>query len=122
MSEDWPRQWVAYVKHRRATGKSWLSGKVLSLSNDGPSQYNPMVFNTDQAVRELELACIEHGTLIKEVPDLKRTYYMKDQQNRVIGACSGQYTAFVFAEWHRVGYIHGRPISRTALEKLGVTL
>ncbi|HVC94627.1 MAG TPA: hypothetical protein VND64_13090 [Pirellulales bacterium] len=116
----WPKVWQRYKKHRKATRRDWDSGKALKWSedNEGASQYHPYLFGTDEAVRQIEFQCVENGTEIHASPN-KRTYYLETEQ--IVGACCGELTRYVFAEWHRSGgAIHGRPISITALRKLGV--
>ena len=118
---NWPKVWQRIDKHRKATVRTWASGeaRIWSAQNESRAQYNPIQFGTDEAVRDLELECVEGGTLIRDASN-KRTYFMRTEM--IIGVCCGEETAFVFAEWHGSGVIHGRPISQTALRKLGVKI
>lgn len=68
---------------------------------------------------DLELRCIEHGTLISDTGK-RRTYWL--DASETVGACSGDFTTIVFAEWVESGAIHGRPISKAALKRLGVNI
>lgn len=118
---EWPKVWQRIEKHRKATVRTWASGeaRAWSAQNESRAQYNPIEFGSDDDVRALEMECVERGTLVREAPN-KRTYFMPT--DRVIGVCCGEETSFIFAEWHDSGIIHGRPISKTALRKLGVKL
>jgi hypothetical protein len=118
---DWPKAWQRIDKHRKATVRTWASGEARAWSsqNESRAQYNPIELATDEAVRDLEMQCVEQGTLIRETAN-KRTYYMRTDV--MVGVCCGDETPFVFAEWHDSGIIHGRPISERALRKLGVRL
>lgn len=78
-----------------------------------------MAFGSDEAVRDLEMRCVELGTLLRETTN-KRTYFMRT--DIVVGVCCGDETPYVFAEWHESGSIHGQPISERALKKLGAKL
>lgn len=118
---EWPKTWQRIDKHRKATVRTWTSGeaRAWSAQNESQSQYNPIEFGTDEAVRDLELRCIEEGTLIRETGN-KRTYFMLTEM--IVGVCHGDEATYVFAEWHDSGMIHGRPISERALKRLGVRL
>lgn len=118
---EWPKTWQRIDKHRKATVRTWMSGeaRAWSAQNESRSQYNPIDLGSDDAVRELEMRCIDEGTPIRETAH-KRTYFMRT--SIVVGVCCGAETTFVFAEWHDSGMVHGRPISERALERLGVKL
>jgi hypothetical protein len=64
------------------------------------------------------MLCINTGTKISDTGK-RRTYYLL--LNHDVGACSGEFTRYVFAEWHVSGAIHGRPISLAALQRMGIT-
>ena len=109
-------------KHRKAKTRTWDDGSARKWSEDheSESQYNPYEFGTDEAVREIELRCVEEGVPIR-IGEKKCTFYLN--VHRTVGVCSGIETNFVFAEWLKSGgAIHGRPISERALNKKGVNL
>ena len=93
--------------------RTWDSGEAKSWSAEHGSkaQYNPHRFGTDEAVRNLELRCVDHGHQIDSTIS-KRTYYLHAGAGVIVGVCSGVETEFVFVEWSAgAGGIHGRPIS-----------
>lgn len=86
---------------------------------NGVSQYEPIRYGADQEVENLEMECVKHGILIKDLGH-KKTFYRK--MDHVVGACSGDTTCYVFAEITS-GFVHGRPISEKALKQnYGVVL
>ena len=113
-----PDGWVKYTHHRRATIADWDSGKTLESTKLGDAQYNPHIYNTDDAIRELELHCIMEGTVIRETAN-KRTAFLK--LDVVVGACSGHETSYEFAECTS-GLYHGRPMCEEKLRKLGARI
>jgi hypothetical protein len=116
-----PRQdgWQYYTHHRRATIAEWDAGETLrNTANGGDAQYNPHIYSTHESIRELELHCILDGKIIRETPN-KLTAFMK--LDVVVGACSGQYTPYVFAECTS-GFYHGRPMCEDALRKIGASI
>ncbi|MGH7139185.1 MAG: hypothetical protein ACREHD_25860 [Pirellulales bacterium] len=118
---EWPKTWQRIDKHRKATVRTWRSGEAQAWSaqNESQAQYNPIELGTDEVVRDLEMRCVDEGTLIRETAH-KRTYFM--HTDTVVGVCCGDETTFVFAEWHDSGIVHGRPISVRALKRFGVKL
>jgi hypothetical protein len=115
-----PKMWQSRKKHRKANPRLWDDGTAKSNSAEphGESQYNPYEFGTDDAVRELEFRCVDQGIMIVDEEHLKK-FYM--DVGRVVGVCSGEETTFVLAEWCS-GEVHGRPISKKALLRMGVKL
>jgi hypothetical protein len=68
----------------------------------------------------MEFQCIDEGEVYIDHAKIKK-FYMK--RNGIVGACSGQLTEYVFAEWHAAdGSVHGRPISISRLREMGVDL
>jgi hypothetical protein len=103
------------MKHRRASIEAWdCSEARASTKRPGEAQYNPRLYFTDDQVREIEILTVENGTLISDGDNLK-TYYKKIDGTVFAGACSGEFSFYVFAEWGISGCIHGRPISEDAL-------
>lgn len=49
-----------------------------------------------------------------------RSFYL--QLNETVGASEGVETNIVYAEYHRMGDVHGSPITRQELQRLGVIL
>ena len=117
LDKNWAGQ---RVKHRSATVGQWKINIVRTRTNErrAHSQYNPEIYSSDEAIRELEILCVDEGELIVDC-DHKKTFYMKTET--IVGACSGELTCYVFAEW-KSREVHGRPISKAALAKMGVKL
>lgn len=120
---DWAKNWSRINKHRKATVRDAKNGDAKQWSRDvgSEAQYHPEHFGSDVAVRELELRCIEEGTMIRST-QIKRTYYLDAGQP--VGWCCGTLTNYIHAEWHKSGgVIHGRPICKNCLiAKPGVEL
>ena len=110
--------WKRYPKHRKATVKTWNNGRARKRSETAPSQYNPILFGTDEKIRELEKKCLTEGEEIRNSDHVLKAYMKTDV---VVGVCSGAETNYVFAELTSAGVYHGRPISREALKKMGAT-
>jgi hypothetical protein len=108
--------WVYYEKHRLATVAQWGAGTTLSDSIAGNAQYNPNLVGSDAAVEAVEWACISTGIVIRETAN-KVTKYLH-LPGIAVGACSGEYTEYVFAE-ATSGFFHGRPICMRELRRLG---
>jgi len=70
-------------------------------------------------VKIAETNCVEKGILIEQTENV-RTYYKK--LDHTVGVCSGEFTDYIYAEWHDGGPVHGRPISVKALEIMQVKL
>jgi hypothetical protein len=109
------RDWEQRNKHRKATSRNWQAGIEWTKTRD--SQYLPEL--TDEEVRVLEEGCIDEGTVYRDSPHIKKFYI---NAGRVVGACSGELTTYVFAEWHNTGSFHGRPISIKRLREMGVNV
>jgi hypothetical protein len=68
----------------------------------------------------MEMDCVEaareedRGTPISDRCH-KRTYYRK--MGKVIGACSGEKTEYIYVEYHNTGPVHGRPMCKKLLEE-----
>jgi len=118
LAENTNPEWVKYRNHRRAKVKDWEASRAKKSTEKGDAQYSPVDFGTDTAVEELEFHCLKKGKLIRESEN-RITLYC--DMERIIGACSGEFTQFVFVEM-TCGKYHGRPISPSALKTLGVTL
>jgi hypothetical protein len=117
----WRRLWTRYKgKHRQAHIPQWDSEEVLEWTDGGDAQYNPHEFATDEQVRELELRCLDSGSLVRDAGH-KRTYYMRCP-GVTVGACSGEYTEYVFVEWLDSGTVHGRPMCESELKRKGVRI
>jgi hypothetical protein len=86
---------------------------------NGDSQYDPHLSLDEQ--RTLELLCIDEGEAYTDVGEVQK-FYMK--VDRIIGACSGELTDYIFAQWDggKGGLIHGRPISVKRLREMGVSV
>ena len=107
--------WQYYPRHRHATREDW-DNKIphkRSAERGGLSKYNPYLFGSDEEVSELEMRCHRTGVLI----EFREAHYL--YVGLVVGVCSGDETEYVFAECSS-GFVHGRPISITALKKMGV--
>ena len=123
--QQWPQAWQRRLKHRKATIRTWDNGDAQrwSAQHVSESQYNPHVLVTDNDVRAIELRCLNEGIEIASLSTVKRMFYMERRDlGDYVGVCSGELTFYVFAEWHRSGAIHGRPISSTALHQKGVRI
>ncbi len=86
---DWPMNWQAIPKHRKATTRDWDKGKVLEWSSriGSQSQYNPYSYGSDEAVSELEMKCVENGEPILAA-GIKRTFYLNTFATT--GVCLGE--------------------------------
>lgn len=112
-----PRTWRKLDKHRKATVRNWPNA-INWTANGGDSQYHPKW--TDDDVRSFEFDCIDKGQVYVDHDKIKK-FYMK--RNDIVGACSGEPTYYVFAEWHASdGSVHGRPISVKRLREMGVSV
>jgi len=120
---EWAKNWKRINKHRKATTRDAKNGDAKRWSREvgSEAQYSPVNFGDDNAVRELELRCIEQGIMIRSTQN-KRTYYL--YAGFPVGWCCGTITSYVHAEWHQSGgVIHGRPICEKCLKmKPGVQL
>lgn len=121
--QQWPQAWQRRLKHRKATARTWDNGdaQLWSAQHQSESQYNPHLLRTDDDVRDLELRCVNEGVEIASPSTVKRMFYMeRPDLGDHVGACSGELTYYVLAEWHRSGAVRGRPISATALRQKGI--
>ena len=112
---------LPYQKHWKSTKRDWERDEVLAWTagRKGEAQYSKLVFADQREVQALELLCINHGTEITPGGGGVRKFYMKC--DKVIGACSGVLTEYIFAQCDSKGY-HGRPISPAALAAFGVQI
>lgn len=110
-------EWQYYDRHRRAKRPDWDSGRAKASSGkpNGLAQYNPYLYGHDATVKSIEMDCWSSGI---EIPGHGTKY---KQADNVVGVCSGVETEFVFAECTD-GFVHGRPISKKALSKMGVRI
>jgi hypothetical protein len=116
-AQEWaPPPWIVYNrKHRAKQGIRW--SQVRERTRHDAAKY--LQDFTDESQRELELSCVELGVRIEECGSV-RSYYL--QVNRIIGASEGEETNFVYAERLKCGDVHGCPITRRELQRLGVEL
>lgn len=119
---QWPKRWQRYLKHRRSTPADWKASRSVERSRRprGVAQYDPSRYGRglDDAVETLEVSCVEDGIMINETKNIRRFYLEMDH---IVGACSGELTPYVYAQWEIDGSIHGRPISPTELkDKFGI--
>lgn len=112
-------EWSYYERHRGTTVRDWDSGLAQRKSGEqaGRAKYNPHLYASDEAVMSLEMDCWATGTLIEG----KNARYKHLGAGVIVGVCSGVETEYVFAECAS-GFVHGRPISKTALKRMGVDL
>jgi len=96
--------WAAEIPHKSSAKKN------------GRAFYNPYVYGSDELINELEMRCWEEGILIERTG--KKYMHVVGQ---IVGVCSGEVTEYVFAECAS-GFVHGRPISTTALKGMGVDI
>lgn len=103
----------------------------MSLDLEEPNaQFNPHLISSATAAEPLELACIESGIPITDLSDQNRRkhkLYMDCREHFnddqiVIGYCSGIKTPFLFVEWKIDGGFHGRPMCIVELKKNGAKL
>ena len=113
-------EWIRYEKHRKANVKSWDNSDATRWTQDGPSQYNPHFYHTDQEILTVEMDCVNSGTPIDTSDPNPHEFYMY-LDGPPVGACSGEKTNYVFAEHNHQGF-HGRPISDKALRNKGVVI
>jgi hypothetical protein len=111
-------RWITYnYKHRVTQAAPWKKVVPQTAQRGNPAKYCLDITDADQ--EEIELRCLREGTLIAEEGSL-RMYYMN--AGRIIGASAGGETEFVYVEYNRLGDVHGRPITRQDLQRLGVQL
>lgn len=121
----WRLNWEARKKHRKSTVREWDSGETVKWTKEkgDHSQYNPHLLASDADVRDLEIRCVNEGVAILGQSNKIRCFYMKRDDLGTVGACMGEYTDYVYAEWHMSGgAIHGRPISKKALRLKGIKI
>jgi len=114
-----PRRWEVLRKHRKADLRKWYRDDVCWRTVDGDSQYDPHLTIDEQ--RNLEFLCIDEGEVYTDVGEVQK-FYMN--VGRIIGACSGELTQYIFAQWDggKGGLIHGRPISVKRLRQMQVAI
>jgi hypothetical protein len=110
---------VALPKHRKADYRKWIRDDVRWRTVNGDSQYDPHLTRAEQ--EQLEMLCIDEGEAYVDVGDVQK-FYM--DVGRTIGACSGELTQYIFAQWDRGkgGLVHGRPISIRRLREMQVSI
>lgn len=110
----------SYRKHLKSTKKQWERSitRALTKEKGEPAQYDPNL--TEDEVRTMEISCVKgEGTLVRDRPH-KRSYYR--HVGRRIGASSGEFTEYIYVEYHNSGSVHGYPITWSELvSKKGVT-
>lgn len=119
--QAWPKQWEYRPKHREAKAADWIAKDTLkwTIPKGAPSQYNPLIYTSNADVEQAELDCVDNGVCLKFTKNVRKFYRKLDH---VVGACSGEETNYIYAEWHMSGAIHGRPISEKLLKQYGVKL
>jgi hypothetical protein len=110
--------WEEWKKHVPRPGIPW-DDLIEETAPNAPALYH--IVYIDRRLRcALELDCVRHGTLFKEVSCAKRCYYRR--MEGVVGASKGRETYYVYAEWAVSGAVHGRPILEIELRTKGVQL
>ena len=115
-----PRRWDFLPKHRKVRSQAkWDSGEALARTINEPSQYLADITLAMQ--QALEMHCIDEGVMFRDHGEVKR-FYLKS--GRIVGACSGELTEYVYAEWDSGsgGLVHGRPISIRRLREMQVSI
>jgi hypothetical protein len=111
------RKWCDYRKHVAHPAVSWDKLVAGTGKTDGVARYHPVATRPEQ--ERLETMVLNQGMMFREAQG-KRWYYL--EFDRIIGACSGEETRFIFVEWHSTGAFHGRPMSRKMLRQKGAAL
>jgi len=116
-AQNWAHpQWNWYNgRHRANNSVPWR--KIVNGTKNGVSKYYQGM--TDAEQQALELRCVAQGNLIEEKGSV-RSYYI--DAGEIIGASEGEQTKFVYVEHHRLGTVHGSPITKHELERLGIVL
>jgi len=116
---NWPQRWVYLPRHREAKAEDWAASNTVLWTGlpNAQAQYDPNLYgrNAQRAAQEqLELDCVNLGIIIKNTGK-KIKFYRK--MDHIVGACSGERTCYVYAEWLMSGEIHGRPASEKWLRQ-----
>lgn len=106
--------WQKLSKHR-VKAAVWDVSDARKSSKDGPAKYNPKTYN-DPTIEALERHCIESGTVVDETADFVSCYVCVDLAEPFVGACSGDFTHYVWSEMYG-GAFHGYPISEKLLRE-----
>jgi hypothetical protein len=111
-----------YDKHHKATAADWNVSRARTASENGPAQYNPLLYGTRQAAGQIEYQALAKGKEIFSGGNFVCCYVKIDGDP--VGACSGRFTNYLYVEMtvmNGVGYFHGYPISEHTLhEKYGI--
>jgi hypothetical protein len=117
--------WRRLRKHTDVNVTKWNASAARRSSKHGHAQYNPLVYHTDDAIRDLESRCIRDGVVVTETANFTSCYLILPDTEPYIGVCSGEYTHIVWAELCG-GTFHGYPIHiellRSRLRKRGLQL
>lgn len=111
-----PPKWTPYnYKHRPRARLAWK--KIVARTLHSEAKYIPGM--TDNDHEALEMKCVHEGHLGGDNGSI-RWFYLDTGQ--LIGASEGKETTIVYAEWNRLGDLHGSPITKEELKKLGVQI
>jgi hypothetical protein len=115
---NWPQTWDFRLRHCQARLKDWLASHstAWTAQKGAPAQYNPEVYRSKEIVQAAEIDCVGTGTCYRNTPTLRKYWKKLDH---IVGACSGEQTYYIQAEWHESGAIHGRPVSEAYLKSKG---
>jgi hypothetical protein len=116
----WDR--ISNRKHKTSSKRNWerSNTKAWTAGKNEAAQFDPNIPEEDlskwliESVNADPNSNFHFGTPIRSVCH-KRTFYRK--MGGTVGACNGEFTEYIYVEYHNSGLVHGWPISESELER-----
>ena|SRR3990172_13222254 len=102
-----------WQKHKPVTHVPWAD--VVKSTKHNVAHYKD---GLPQTIEKIEMECVKKGDELPRDHPTTRRFWRKLEF--VVGASKGEQTQFVYAEWHKAGGVHGRPITEAELKIKGM--